>query len=364
MANIKNEETQKRFNSIIYCVVLIVVFISCFFAIRTMFSYNNKTPVGVVQLMSTPSVTLVLNDKDRVINVVFNNYEGEVLLAKTSLEGKTVEEATTIFTKLCCKAGYINTAEDSVGEPLYVIVANLKNSKVAKLNTRLTAVVNDYFDENGVIAGAIFNPKELSETASTYDLDANKFIMIATAIEMGSFYTHAELVNMSQNKIIKHIKYLAEHLKGLSWNCYNEYLDECEKGIKELRAYLNEVVTPVYAGFSELSIDLRLSITLDELITEIKGLELTEEDENNIIECLNENVKDLKKKMTAINSVVAEEKVRLLDESEADFEEVKSLLKKKIDSNSIVLKQNLDYFKNHKNEIQEKINDYRASLVA
>ena len=339
-------EKQKRINIVIYGAVFVVVAAIAVVAIVIMFNFNSQTPAGTVQFVTNPSVTLVINDKDRVIAVKYDNQDAETLLSKTNLLGKTIDESAQIYARLACEAGFIDTSSNSIGQKVEIIVSNLDGDYVQELETRLVDKMNDYFDNNGVIAGAVSNAMEtLKSQADSLGVNVNKYIMVLDIITLTDDYTRDDLAEMNEEELLNIIKGLYSQLKDIAYSSYNEYLTVSEDYLNGFNQTFNTMFAQVFDVVGDFKFDLTIDSTMDSLIEQIETLSDT----------FNDAINQIKESIKIAQDEIEEESKQILQNS-------KNLLESRLDSYQKSFEDNLAYFKSNQDEINQKIKAYRESL--
>ena len=363
MKKLSKEDAQKRLSIIVSVAVAIAVLSVGIYALSIMFKSNSKTPTGTVQLVSNPSIMMVLNSSDKVIDVVYGNKDGETLLANTDLLGKSVNEASVMFAKLCSKAGFIDVTNESSGTKVEVYVTHINGKKVDKLKNTIVKSMNGYFDENGIIAGAVCNGmNSLKVYAESLGTNINKYIMIQTALALNSQYNENELLALKEKRLMKHIKFLMDNTLDLSYDNYVAYSDLINDKIAELEIFMQEKLEPVYEIVEDIHFDYDLNLTIPDLKMQVEDMDLTNNEKesiNNILDTL-KNVVD--KKVKELNNEMKKEKEDFIKNSEDDKAQAKLLLKNKIASYQNTVNSSLDYFLDNKEELKQKIKDYRESI--
>lgn len=146
--------------SAVVAVALIVL------AICLVVANNNreKTQTSIMTCSTNPSIQFVLNGNDKVMRVVALNNDGKALELNASFVGLKAEDAAELFVKLSTESGKIQV--DTTGTTVTISFSGLKED-YSKLKDKAVSKVNSYFDENGIIAGAIGNVESLKESLLT-----------------------------------------------------------------------------------------------------------------------------------------------------------------------------------------------------
>ena len=363
MRKTNKDDNKKRLSILVSVAVAIAVLSVGIYAMSLMFKSNSKTPVCTVQLVGNPSIMMVLNSSDRVIDVVYGNKDGETLLASTDLTGKSINEASMTFAKLCAKAGFIDVTNQSTGSKIEVYVSHIDSKKVSALKNIIAKSINEYFDKNGIIAGAVCNGmSNLKNEAENLGTNINKYLMIKIALSLNSQYNENELLNISEKRLIKHIKFLMDNIKDLSYDNYVAYSDLINDKIQVLETYMQEKLQSVYEIVDDIHFDYDLNLTIEDLKMQVEELDLETTKKESIYEILNSLKSDVNKKVKELNNQVKKEKEDYIKNSEDDRAQVKLLLKNKITSYETTYNSSYEYFLKNKDEINQKISEFRLLL--
>lgn len=146
--------------SAVVAVALIVL------AICLIVANNNreKTETSIMTCQTNPSIQFVLNGNDKVMRVVALNNDGKALELNGSFIGLKADEAAELFVKLSTESGKIQV--DTTGTTVTISFSGLKDDYTS-LKDKAVSKVNSYFDEKGIIAGAIGKVETLKESLLT-----------------------------------------------------------------------------------------------------------------------------------------------------------------------------------------------------
>lgn len=143
---------QKKLLIIIASCVLAVALITT--AVLLIVANNNreKTYTSILTFSVNPKVQFVLNGNDKVMEVVALNTEGEDIAYNGNFVGLKAEQAAELFVKLSTEAGYIDV--NTEGTKVEINITGLKNNYV-QIKDKVVLTINNYFDNNGIVAGAV-----------------------------------------------------------------------------------------------------------------------------------------------------------------------------------------------------------------
>lgn len=127
------------------------------------YELREKTATSIMTCETNPSVQFVLNGNDKVMRVVALNNDGKALELNGEFIGLTAEEAAELFVKITTEVGKINLDIASDGTTVTISFSGSKQD-YSDMSKAVVDKVNNYFDENGIIAGAISQIEELKES--------------------------------------------------------------------------------------------------------------------------------------------------------------------------------------------------------
>lgn len=140
---------------------LIIIIVSCILAVALITtavlliianSNRERTETTILSCSVNPTVQFVLNGNDKVMQVVALNKDGENIALNGNFVGLKADKAVELFIKLSTESGYIDV--DTTGTRVDFKLTGLKDD-YTKLKDQVVTSANKYFDENGIIAGAV-----------------------------------------------------------------------------------------------------------------------------------------------------------------------------------------------------------------
>lgn len=143
---------RKKLITIIVSCVLAVALIATAVILIVANSNREKTETSIMSCSVNPEIQFVLNGNDKVMRVIALNGDGEDIAINGEFVGLKADKAAELFIKLSTEAGYIDV--DTTGTRVDVTLTGLKND-YNKLKDQIVSSINGYFDENGIIAGAV-----------------------------------------------------------------------------------------------------------------------------------------------------------------------------------------------------------------
>lgn len=322
------EKVKKRGNKFVAflaIVALIGIGVGLYF-----FLTKNKTPNAVMECSVNPNVQFVLDTNNNVMQINYLNTDAEVLLKDADLVGKSAEDAANLFVKLSTEAGYIQV--NTTGERVD-IVFNCENAEdFTELKSKVVSKVNEYFDENGIIAGAVATVEEgFSDAIQKIGVSAQ------------------EIANKTDKEILALLNETSNNIKDVALELQDGLFAFIEQ-LKNSDAFKN---IPT------------LEQTIDNL-----------EDQINNSEYLPNNVKDqLKTQLNAAKDQLKKLQENLQKEIDVKIEQLKELSKEiynnaklvldqKVESVKTLLQSHKQYVEQNQAAVQAAIQAYRDTLVA
>lgn len=365
MDSSKNENSKK--NAVIFGIIFALVVVVAVIAVIFVMNTNNQKPAGTVQFNTNPSVTMVVNNSDRVIEVQYLNRDAEVLLSKTNFVGKNVNEAAKLFVQISSEAGYIDATNASTGRKVEIIISNNDNKKVDSLGKKLTNTMNNYFDENGIIAGATYLPLDaIKEKADALGVSTNKYILVKTAVKMHVDYTEDELIKMSEKEILNAIKEKSKELKDVAQEYYESFCGVAKDELAKFETFVNGAVSPILAQIKTLDPDFELNISVDMSFGDLKSQitanissESIKRSVESALDAIEKNFNDTKAK---IQAEIKKLQDKIVADSKEAFESAKVALEGKLATYKKDVEEAKKYYKENKEEIDAKIKEYRGSI--
>jgi len=301
---------------------------------------REKTPTTVMTCSVNPQVQFVLNDKNEVMKVVALNNDGQAITLKVDFIGLDAEDAAEMFVKISTEAGYINP--ETEGTAVNFDLSGDKKS-YDKLKEKITKQVNNYFDENGIIAGAVTTiTEDFKEAIKTLKPNA------------------LNLDNKSQEELMEHYLSITALIEGIEpanlegfYNSYNHEYNEYQNVKAAKEALINKHQQEI-ADYKE------------------QIAKLPEGPERTAIE---QTLKTVEKYIPILQGEIAEAKTQftnflgqIIQGAKANYETFKANLEteinEKIKAASTKLAERKTYYENNKSEVEDKIAAFRATLNA
>ena len=248
-------EKNKKKIAIVLCSVLIcVAVISALVIVVINDRKKSATAETIMTCSVNPSIQIVLNKKDKVIDVKATNSDGDMILLNADFEGLTAEEAAEKFITLCTEAGYIDV-NSTTGTKVSINLAGTKEN-YDEMKNAVVSKVNSYFDENGIIAGAVANVND----------------DIKTALE--NVYADTEdLANKTKEELLELYSAHVEAIKGVAYN-QQETLEKEYDALKKVFESATELGSLALAGVKATitTVEATVKLQSQELATKLAPL--------------------------------------------------------------------------------------------
>lgn len=186
---------------------------------------TNKT----MNVSINPEVSFVVNSKNKVVSVMFENDDASIVYANVNFVGMKADAAVEVMIENAVITGHF----DFNGEDIAISVNGSVEADITKLENLVKDKINKVCDSLGVEVQ--INIEELNESA-------RKQALVATAKILAPEKSDKELVEMSTQELINLIKEKQNQFKGLVYGQIEEIKqnfsvleNEILKGVKILR---------------------------------------------------------------------------------------------------------------------------------
>lgn len=164
------------------------------------YSSMNIKYASSIYLDVNPSVEIKVH-KNRVMETIANNEDGEIILEHIHLKGVDIETALNAVVGSMYTNGFLTEDKNSI----LVSVDNNHNDSSILLDD-ITNQINDIFKDNdgmdcSIIGQHINKNEELKELAEQYDISVGKMKLILKIIEASDVYTEENIEELAQLSI-------------------------------------------------------------------------------------------------------------------------------------------------------------------
>lgn len=332
--------TKKKLITIIVSSAIALVLIASLIIGLVINNKREKTAKTIMTCSVNPEIQFVLNDKNEVMKVVALNNDGQAVAMEVDFIGLDAEDAAEMFVKISTKAGFIdvNTTGTAVKFDL-----NGQKKNYDKLKEKINKQVNAFFDENGIIAGAITSiTDDFKEAVKTLKPNAINIDEKSKEDLMQHYLDITEMINgMEPNKLSKF------------YEDYNEMYDNFYSQQEALENKITEQETKIAEYKSQLS-----------NLPDGPAKEAIEES----LRIAENAIKYIKQDILTIQNDYANSRDYLLETtkrlSESSFETIKSEMQKKLNTFAGKLDEHKAYYENNKSAVDSAIAEFRATLNA
>lgn len=311
--------------ALILSIVLIVsALVVCLIII---FPKGESKAKAVMECSVNPDVQFVLDTNDRVLQVNFLNEDAEVLLNGVDFKGKTAEEAGKYFVQLCTEAGYINA--NTTGHRVDITFSCENPSEFEQIQQKVVKSINKYFDDNGIIAGAVASINTSFNDALT---------------KLG--VSASEFNNLTNEEKLALIKSKSEELKDVAVSLRDD-----------INTYIEQLKNS--DAFKRIP---TLEESIAELENQINSSSLDTNTKNLLIQQLNSIKSQLKQLQDQLKQQIDAKMNDLKQQSKAIFNSAKQVLQQRKNEAKQILEQHKQQFEANSETIKSQIEAYRNSL--
>lgn len=183
----------KKLLTLIFAVVLTVTLAAC--------SGGTSAAASTIAIDVNPSVVLELDENDRVINVILNNEDAEIIVGNMDLIGVDYNVALNALLGSMVANGYINELANSV----LLSIQSADETRESDLMTELSQAINDYLTGNSIDGSVITQSLDLDadaeELAEQLGISEAKAELILEIIEIDPRMVVEELAALSINDL-------------------------------------------------------------------------------------------------------------------------------------------------------------------
>lgn len=303
--------------------VILLILLLGFLAYAFLYSPN----YNYVTIDINPSVELVLNSKDEVVDVIALNEDANILLVDLDLKGLTLEEATTILLDYSMEIGYI----DELGDENTILITSYCDDEEerVRLENLVVSKFESYFEKKDIYPLLVVDglSDELKEEAELLEISNGKMLLIERALLLDTTLTKTDLVDLTikeiQEKIADSSRRVYEAIGTSKTEINNELREQKANMIEEKQTLQNQFKEQLY----------------EESGLHYEGI--TSGEKNAIIETLVDDLKmEIKNKVEEFaNELIDESGNSSIDEktypviNNGDYQQIKTQLSEKMGKN-------------------------------
>lgn len=167
----------------------------CLLFIGGLYYNNNYKVTSKVGIDVNPSVELKINQKEKVLEVIANNEDGEKIISDMDLKGSNINVAVNALIGSMVKNGYINELANSI----LISVENNNNQKAESLRQEILNQIN--MENISIISQTVNEEKELTDLANQYNISLGKVKIIKQIMTNNNLLTFDQLAELSINEL-------------------------------------------------------------------------------------------------------------------------------------------------------------------
>lgn len=310
-------------------------------ALLIIFRGNDKEVKAVMECDLNPNIQLLLNANDKVVGVNALNEDGEALVVNVDFVGLSADEAGKLFVEVSSQAGKfnLNSTNSADGKKVEFTIQCENEADYDKLKDKVVQTVNKYFDENGIIAGAVANiSTDLTEALSSIQIKASEYA------EMTEAEMLALLQERSENLKDVSLELRSDLLNGMD-NLYNTILAAAEQAFE----FAKESVKSAEQALNEAPEILKE--TYQTALDQAKKVLANAEKEFDRLKA--ELEKEIDKLIKTIRT-----------QSETAIAQIKTTWNNLLEQKEAILNDHKTFVAEHSEAVQAAIDAYRATLTA
>lgn len=328
----------KKFLAIVVAIILVAgLGVGAYF----LFFRVDKEPNSTMTISVNPEIQFVLNKDNKVLYANATNTDGEKLLATVDFSGKSADEAAKMFVEISTQSSYISL--DTTGTTVTInINCEEETEKLKELKTRVQNKVNGYFQEIGVVAGAVVN----IGTDILSDLDA-----IGTDV--------SNLADKSYAELMENLKESSNQIEDVALSLRDGLLAKIDAVREQLNMIsLEDTIDSTKAQINKIKQQINDSQYLSEATKEVL---------NGQIQTLEKELDEAEKNFANVKKEFNKQVDELIEEAKKQSEEIfktaKEFLNNKITETKALIDAHKENYNTNKTEILKQIEDFQNSLV-
>lgn len=196
------EGTRKKGNAMKYIMAVAACLILVIGGSFGLNAYHiDHTVASTVSLEVNPSVQIMVNEKERVLEVKALNRDGEIVIGDMDFSGSDINVVVNALVGSMLRNGYLNELANSI----LISVDNNDPVKGTALREKLTKQVNELLESDGflgaVLSQTLTESNDLQQLADRYGITLGKAQLIQDILNSTTGHTFEELVPFSINEL-------------------------------------------------------------------------------------------------------------------------------------------------------------------
>lgn len=209
---ITRQKQEKRLSRAIIPIVSLVATIVMVFGL---WQFQYKTPDTYVYLDVNPSIEIITNKRDEVINILAHNSDGDLLVDNIDYKKRDVVLVTEEVIKNMVDFGYMNSSDDY----LLLSVYNKDQEKQSSYQEKLNTSIRDYMEKEEFLPIILIQKLEktsiIEKYANEYNVSLSKMTFIRNMIVLNPELQTEDLVDLSLEELVIISQSMELNLKDL-----------------------------------------------------------------------------------------------------------------------------------------------------
>ena len=182
-------------------IVLISGFVGSQISNTKVVSGNPEMVDSIVSLDVNPSIELLINNEERIIEANPLNEDAKIVIGKMNFKGSDLSLAVNAIIGSMVRNGYI----DEISNAILITVDDDDQKKGAKLEKKLADEIGEILIgegfEGAVISQTIKKDKKIAKLAEEYGITSGKAQLIKQIINKNSKYSFTDLASLPINQL-------------------------------------------------------------------------------------------------------------------------------------------------------------------
>lgn len=161
----------------------------------------NYKVASTISLEVNPSIQIMVNEKERVLEVKALNKDGAIVVGDMDFSGSDIDVTVNALIGSMLRNGYLNELANSI----LISVDNDDPVKGGRLQEKLTEEVNQLLEADGffgaVLGQTLMNDNTLQQQADRYGITTGKAQLIQQILDSTTGHTFEELAPLSINEL-------------------------------------------------------------------------------------------------------------------------------------------------------------------
>lgn len=212
--------------------------------------WNNNT-FSSVTISINPEVELLLNNEDKVVEVIPINEDADILTSDLDLEGLTIEEASEKLIDSAMETGFLDEYSDE--NTVVITTVNDDETKRQALQEKIMTKFNSHFEAKKIYPVLVAKglDDDLKAEADQYEISYGKMLLVESALALNDTLSKDELVNMSIRDIQTEIKTVVKDRRAALKLSRQEAKEELKAKKVELKKNYKATVENLKATIAE-----------------------------------------------------------------------------------------------------------------